>query len=487
MKRVASLDMKHLEDSELQNEMGGFMGGNLWRVLQFPEIIKSMIFSGIQIVSYLVILYQYVPWIVLLTCVLSLPIIFLAKDKEEFTFRHQKNQQLQGRYNGQYFSYLKGRQAACERGMFGYSEMISELYTKSLTKVETDIFKGNFRYGVKGNLFGILSSVLCFLAIFLMVPTLVAGTITIGVFISVVNTILTVIPKIASDYSMYTFLFTLNHRQVKLFNKFLALTGNREHTEPMSENPPAFESLEMKNVSFTYPGTEKKILDGVSLKMDAGMKYSLVGINGSGKSTLIKLILRMYDDYEGEILLNGKELELPRCDIKAMFSAVMQNFSKYDISLEDNINMGSGFRAGDDEVDAAITLAGLDDAVSKLADGKKTMLGKIHEKGADLSGGEWQRAAMARSVVHKSGLKILDEPTAALDPIAECDFYQKFDEMTRDAAVIFISHRLASAKNSDCIFVLNDGKIAEQGTHEELMKKQGLYAEMFESQRGWYL
>ena len=94
---------------------------------------------------------------------------------------------------------------------------------------------------------------------------------------------------------------------------------------------------------------------------------------------------------------------------------------------------------------------------------------------------------MARSVVHKSGLKILDEPTAALDPIAECDFYQKFDEMTRDAAVIFISHRLASAKNSDCIFVLNDGKIAEQGNHEELMKKQGLYAEMFESQRGWYL
>ncbi len=488
MKRVASLDMKHLEDSELQNEMGSFMEGNLWRVLEFPEIIKSMIFSGIQIVSYLVILYQYVPWIVLLTCVLSLPIIFLAKDKEEFTFRHQKNQQLQGRYNGQYFSYLRGRQAACERGMFGYSEMVSELYTKSLTKVETDIFKGNFRYGVKGNLFGILSSVLCFLAIFLMVPTLVTGTITIGVFISVVNTILTVIPKIASDYSMYTFLFTLNHRQVKLFNKFLALTGNREHTEPMSENPPAFESLEMKNVSFTYPGTEKKILDGVSLKMDAGMKYSLVGINGSGKSTLIKLILRMYDDYEGEILINGKELrEWPRCDIKAMFSAVMQNFSKYDISLEDNINMGSGFRAGDDEVDAAITLAGLDDAVSKLADGKKTMLGKIHEKGADLSGGEWQRAAMARSVVHKSGLKILDEPTAALDPIAECDFYQKFDEMTRDAAVIFISHRLASAKNSDCIFVLNDGKIAEQGNHEELMKKQGLYAEMFESQRGWYL
>lgn len=488
MKRVASLDVKYLEDSELQNEMGNFMKGDLYDVLEFPEIIKSMILSGIQSVSYLAILYQYVPWIVPLTCVLSLPVVFLARDKEEFTFRHQKNQKLQGRYNGQYYSYLMGRPAACERGMFGYAERIAEMYDKSLTKVETDIFRGNLRYGIKDNMFRILSSVLCFLAIFLMVPTLVSGTITIGVFISVVNTILTVIPKIAGDYSTYTFLFTLNHRQVKLFNKFLSLTSNRENTEPMSENPPAFESLEMKNVSFTYPGTEKKILDGVSLKINAGMKYSLVGVNGSGKSTLIKLILRMYDDYEGEILVNGRELrEWPRCDIKAMFGAVLQNFSQYDISLEDNINMGSGFRAGEDEVNAAISLAGLDEAVSRLANGKKTLLGKIHENGADLSGGEWQRAAMARSIVHPSGLKILDEPTAALDPIAERDFYQKFDEMTRNSAVIFISHRLASAKNSDCIYVLNNGKIAEQGNHEELMEKRGLYAEMFESQRGWYL
>lgn len=489
IKRIASIDIKYLEDTELRNELGIYMNnGSLGVLGSICETIWTLIFDVISSVSYLAIIYQYVPQIIPLILITVVPAVYIARAKEEFSFRHDKNQKLSSRYNGQYWSYLKGRKTAGERAMFGYTERISEMYEKRAAKVHEDIMKGNSKSGIRHNIFSLIAALMCFLAIFMMSPNLISGSITIGTFISVINTILTSIPKIAGNVSSYIYFFMIYRRDFNRFRRFLTLTGNRENTEPMSENPPKFESLELKNVSFTYPGTNKRILDGVSMRLETGKKYSLVGVNGSGKSTITKLILRMYDDYDGEILLNGKELrEWSRCDIKAMFSAVLQDFAKYEISFEDNIKVGSGFLATDGEVDRAIELAGLTDAVNDLSEGKKAMLGKLYDNGTELSGGQWQRIAIARSVVHKSGLKILDEPTAALDPIAECDFYRKFDEITDGQTVIFISHRLASAKNSDCIFVLDGGKIVECGAHDELMEQNGLYAQMFDSQRGWYV
>lgn len=488
IKRIASIDIKYLEDTELRNELGGYMNnGSLGILGSICDTIWTLIFDVISSISYLAIIYQYVPLVVPLIVLTIVPAVYIARSKEEFSFRHHKNQNLQARYNGQYWSYLQGRKTAGERAMFGYTDKISEMYEERASKVFEDVMKGNVRNGIKHNIFRIIAAIMCFLAIFMMSPNLMSGSITIGVFISVINTILTTIPQIAGNVSSYIYFFMLDNRRMNQFRKLLTLTVNRENTEPMSENPPKFESLELKNVSFTYPGTEKKILDGISMKFESGKKYSLVGKNGSGKSTIIKLLLRMYDDYDGEILLNGRELrEWSRCDIKAMFSAVLQDFARYEISFEDNIKVGSGLRATDAEVDRAIELAGLTDAVDTLSEGKKTMLGKLYKNGTELSGGQWQRVAIARSVVHKSGLKILDEPTAALDPIAECDFYQKFDEITDGQTVIFISHRLASTKNSDCIFVLDGAKIVECGAHDELMAQNGLYAKMFDSQRGWY-
>lgn len=489
IRRIASIDIKYLEDAELRNELGMYMNnGSLGILGSICETIWTLIFDVISSISYLAIIYQYVPQIIPLILITVVPAVYLARKKEDFAFRQHKNQNLQSRYNGQYFSYLKGRKTACERAMFGYTERIGEMYDRKVTKVFIDIMHGNVRTGIQHNIFGAIAALLCFVAIYIMTPNLMAGSLTIGVFISVINTLFTVIPKISGNVSSYIYFFLIDNRRMKQFRKLLSLTGNRENTEPMSKNPPKFESLELRNVSFTYPGTKKKILDGVSMKFETGKKYSLVGVNGSGKSTITKLILRMYDDYDGEILLNGKELrKWSRCDIKAMFSAVLQDFAKYEISFEDNIKVGSGFMATDGEVDRAIELAGLTDAVNDLSEGKKAMLGKLYDNGTELSGGQWQRIAIARSVVHKSGLKILDEPTAALDPIAECDFYRKFDEITDGQTVIFISHRLASSKNSDCIFVLDGGKIVECGAHDELMEQNGLYAKMFDSQRGWYV
>ena len=211
-----------------------------------------------------------------------------------------------------------------------------------------------------------------------------------------------------------------------------------------------------------------------------------MGENGSGKTTLTKLILGYYDDYEGEILVNSVELrQWDKSELKAMFTALTQNFSKYDLTVEDNIKLG--LDVADEKVDEAISLSGLSDTVKKLPKGKKTMLGMLYDDGVDLSGGEWQRVAMARAIVRSAGLKILDEPTASLDPMAERDFYEQFDKISRSCATILISHRLASTRTAEIVYVLENGRIVESGSYSELMKNNGLYARMFESQRGWYV
>ena len=170
-----------------------------------------------------------------------------------------------------------------------------------------------------------------------------------------------------------------------------------------------------------------------------------------------------------------------------MFSAVFQDFIEYDISLYDNISAGNGLNSTSEEVEAAIKSAGLDEFASSLSEGADTLLGKIYDDGVLPSGGQWQRIAIARAVVSHAQLKILDEPTASLDPIAEREVYERFDEISKNAATIFISHRLASARSSDEILILDNGRIAERGTHDELMEQNGIYANMFRAQQEWYV
>jgi ATP-binding cassette subfamily B protein len=213
-----------------------------------------------------------------------------------------------------------------------------------------------------------------------------------------------------------------------------------------------------------------------------------VGVNGAGKTTITKLLTRLYDDYEGEILLNAKPLrEWPMADVKACFCALFQDFARYDITVAENVMMGKINGATGAEVDNALELAGFDVNAAELKDGKDTLLGKTHEKGIDLSGGQWQSLAFARAIVSPAPIKILDEPTASLDPVAESRMYEQFERISRGYTTIFISHRLASAKMADEIFVLENGAVSERGNHDELMARNGLYTEMFESQRSWYL
>jgi ATP-binding cassette subfamily B protein len=245
--------------------------------------------------------------------------------------------------------------------------------------------------------------------------------------------------------------------------------------------------IEFRGVSFAYPGTETMILQNLNLKLFAGKHYAFVGVNGAGKTTVTKLLTGLYDNYTGDILIDGRDLrDFSQAELKGLFSIVYQDFACYQIPMKESIGLGNLYGVTKEEIEKAVQTLSFDGTVSKLPKGLDTPLGKIKADGIDLSGGEWQRVAIARSLVSRAPVHILDEPAAALDPVAESDLYRLFDKISKNKTTIFITHRLGAARLANEIFVIDGGFAAEQGTHEQLMDQNGLYAEMFEAQKGWY-
>ena len=247
-------------------------------------------------------------------------------------------------------------------------------------------------------------------------------------------------------------------------------------------------SIELKNVSYTYPKAENPVIKNVSVKIEAGEKIALVGLNGAGKTTLVKLICGMYTPITGEILLNGHKVnDYNINDYYSLFSAVFQHFRFLPVSIAQNISIVTKAQTDMKKLERCIELSGLKEKIDKLENGADTMLIKeINPGGTELSGGEQQKLMLARAIYKDAPILILDEPTAALDPIAESELYMKYNEIAKNKTSIFISHRLASTKFCDKIILISDGEITEIGTHDELVKKGGKYAELFEIQSHYY-
>lgn len=250
--------------------------------------------------------------------------------------------------------------------------------------------------------------------------------------------------------------------------------------------------IEFKNVSFSYPGTKNKILDDINIKIVPREKLSIVGLNGAGKTTFIKLLCRLYDPTEGVILLDGTDIrEYDLSSYVMQFAPVFQDFKMFSFSIEENIAADDEKTLTDDEKKRCMDVVKkleLEKFLDKLPNGINTKITKIFdEAGVEPSGGEQQKLALARALYKDSPVLILDEPTAALDPIAEYEIYRQFNELVENKTAFYISHRLSSCKFCDYIAVFSGGKIAEYGTHDELVAiNDGIYAGMFEAQAQYY-
>ena len=255
---------------------------------------------------------------------------------------------------------------------------------------------------------------------------------------------------------------------------------------------PIFKRLErgikLENVSFHYPSTDRPVLVNTSLSIKAGEHIALVGANGAGKSTLIKLICRLYDPTTGRIKFDGIDIkEFDVNELRRQISVVFQDFVRYHLRVSDNIWFGNvELDERSPRIQESAIAAGIEPAIQKLPKGYDSILGKMFEHGEELSVGEWQKIALARAFLRDAQIIILDEPTSALDAKSEYEIFEKFRQLARGKSAFLISHRLSTAKLADRILVLEEGCIVEDGSHEELIRKNGVYARMFALQSQYY-
>ena len=546
----ASLDFEHIENAEswelisrvsrdpagsLMNGFGAFM-----EMLQIIVCISSVLF----------LIVTQVWWAAALIVAFSAPMFWLSIRAGKKNYQAGRDAEKFNRRTEYLGEVLMGRENIDERALFEYGDEINGRWKSQFEAGRLLQLRVTARMFLITKGSSLILALITILITLTLIGPVTTGAMTAGMFMGIVSAVFGMVNPLGWRLSNSLENISRVGEYMKDLTAFVALGANNEGSALCAPDlqPIEFETLEFRDVRFKYPSGELNVLNGITFKMENGRHYAFVGKNGAGKTTITKLLTGLYTGYEGEILINGKELRQYRAgEIKALFSIIYQDYAKYYISLKDNILLGDvgamatevvdvvarddgardgGARDGgawDDrardggardggarDVDAmeagamaaggggataagsermleAASLAGLDETISDLKDGADTPLGKIIEDGQDISGGQWQRVAIARSLISRAPVKILDEPTASLDPVSESAIYSEFEKLMKGKTTVFISHRLGSTKLANEILVIGDGAVAERGTHDSLMKTGGLYAEMFEAQRGWYL
>jgi ATP-binding cassette subfamily B protein len=242
-------------------------------------------------------------------------------------------------------------------------------------------------------------------------------------------------------------------------------------------------TISIENVSFSYPRSDRVVLDNINLNLEFGTNVALIGPNGAGKSTLVKLLLRIYDPTEGRILINGVNIkELPESVLYSLFSTLFQNFARLHLTIKNNLEIAAGEDLNREEAIKFLKFASIWDHIKDLPNDINQQLGPEYKDGTDFSGGQWQRLAIARAYAKSAPVLILDEPTSAVDVESEIEIFDKLNKQLMDNTLIFISHRFSTIKDAERIIVLKKGKVVEDGNHKELMKDDGLYADLYNLQ-----
>ena len=396
---------------------------------------------------------------------------------------------------------LTGRDTIEERYVYGYTDKLNEMYKDKYEYARLARKKVERKRQINTKGAGMLVFISGIIVIAILIPSAIFPEangqikLSVGMFTALLNAVFGLSQQMQWSISAYISDFKYKLEYLLDLNKVIEFEKEDDAVCAPCVNVPELKTIEFKNVSFAYPGTDKCILNNFSVKMVSGKHYAIVGVNGAGKTTLTKLITGLYKEYTGEISVNGKNLrEYTEAELKALTAVVYQDFCRYPMDFYHNIAIGNvNDMQNRGKTENAAELIGLAEVAGKLPKKYETPVTKIKEGGVDLSGGEWQRIALARLIVNPAPLKILDEPTAALDPVSESRVYNHFNEIVSynkksksNTITVFISHRLGSTRLADEIIVLSEGRAAEAGTFDELISENGLFAEMFSSQAQWY-
>ena len=461
------------------------------RPIQILSNTFSMISTVITIVSYIVVLFAVswaAPFIIILVSLPAAIVNFVYRRKNvNYMFRRSKDR----RQMSYYADVIVNKDLVKEVRMYD----LNDTFTGKYKEVFARYFKGMKRLIYSEYFWSIGMSVLtsvvnCLLFVFIA-KGVFQGAYEIGNY-SLYTGALTSISNCVNNFINYT---STIYEGTLFINNMITFMEEKPTIVPSLEKPRDVKrhcghSFVFENVSFRYPGGTRDVIKNFSMTIDAGDTVVLVGLNGAGKTTLIKLLTRLYDPTEGRILLDGCDIK--EYDVKqlyAMFGIIFQDFGKYAVSVRENIEFGDiGKKPTEADITAAAVHSNADAFIDKLPDKYDTPLMRyFEENGTELSIGQWQKLAIARAFYSDSDVLILDEPTASLDPMAEQEIFNQFDELREDKTTVFVSHRLSSATTADKIAVIDGGTLAELGSHEELMKKHGTYYTLFSTQAKRYI
>lgn len=483
--KICRLKYEHMENSDMRDKISRVNKEAETRVRDAYVGMLSLLELLLKVFGILAIMFTQVWQVAVLILLISVPCFYIAIKSGKAGYDAEAEVTKNSRMYEYYSQMLRDREFAGERSLFRYDREYQKRFSEQYEIVRKHKTRVELKWLLKMKAGSMATIIVSAALILFLVPLAIKGELSLGMFMALINAVFSIVQNMSWDLAWAIDRNTWFYEYFKEMREVFSLEedGARQQAGKREE---AFRTLEFRNVSFRYPGTENYILKQVSFTVQAGKKYAFVGANGAGKTTLIKLVNGLYQDYEGEILVNGRDILSGDVPGGQLLATVFQDFARYPLSLKENIAIGKKGGASDEEIEKVIHDIGLAETAGRLKDGIHTALGKYKKDSQDLSGGEWQKVALARCLLSDAPVKILDEPTAAMDPFYETMVYQKFKQISQNRTVLLISHRLASVRMSDYIFVLDGGRIAEEGTHQQLMEMGGLYKEMYTEQAKWY-
>jgi ATP-binding cassette subfamily B protein len=487
MNHAASLDLQAYEDPVFYDRLERARVQATDRLVMI-QAIGRLVQQAITTITLSISIMLFSPWLMLLLIAGVVP-AFLGESHFAFLGYAKNFRQTPMRRQLDYLRILGGsKEAAKELKLFGLRDFLRARFTRLSDEIYDENVALSRRKLIAGSLLSMIGIMGYYSAYVFVIWRTVQGALTIGALTFLAGAIQQASSNIEQIFSTVAAIGdqALFLTDLLAFFEMEPTIRSKPHALPAPK--PITRGVEFRNVSFSYPGNARLILDRINFKLHTGERLALIGENGQGKTTIVKLITRLYDPTEGEILLDGIDLrEYDLEDLHHEIGVIFQDFMRYEMTARENIAVGRI-----DEINNLELLKGAaqksmaDQTIGRLSLGYDQMLGRRFDKGVDLSGGEWQKVALARAYLRDAQLLILDEPTAALDARSEFEVFQRFSELTAGKMALFISHRFSTVRSADRILVIENGKITEEGTHDQLASLGGRYAEMFEMQASSY-
>jgi len=487
MRKAAALDVTVYEDPVFYDRLERARvqaTDRLAMIQQMGRLIQQTVTAA----TYSVLLAWYSPLLLILLVVGVMP-AFLGESHFAFLMYAKNFSQTPIRRQMDYLRQVGGsKEAAKELKLFNLSDYLTERFKKLSWRIyEEDVALSRRRLLWTG-LLAILAQLGYYSAYVLSIYRTIHGVYSIGGLTVITTAIMQAMSNIQQAFSTASGVADQALFLTDLLAFFEMKPAVESKPNGLSAPRPVQRGFEFRDVSFTYPGTNRRILSNFNFTLSPGERVALIGENGQGKTTVVKLITRLYDPTEGRILLDGVDLcEYDLADLHAEIGVIFQDFMRYEMTARENISIGRvEVTHAEDAIDYAAKKSMASDVISRLRNGYDQMLGRRFEGGVDLSGGEWQKMALARAYLRDAQLLILDEPTASLDARSEFEVFERFSELTQGKMALLISHRFSTVRMADRIVVLEGGRLVEEGNHSQLVALGGRYAEMFEMQAASY-